>query len=230
MAITLLRFFIILSFFLGMQTALAQDSLYVDSLQQKNHLADKEFSPHTSLGLVSGLNFCRVNFDVNLPLETLQRPYIGLAMYHRSSERMGVKIQLGVSGKGWKEVYPSGGQYTLQSSYAELQFLTSIRVGKGKLHPCFDLGPYLAYLVSEKKSLDLPVSDGTHYTMALQNKLDFGLVGAAGLQYDVARFTAGFNAKVLQGLTSIFETDPDQNFAFSQNQVLQVSVFLLAKF
>ncbi len=180
-----------------------------------------------SIGVQGGSNFSKMDFTNNVLYNRTEINYThgfigGLVVQYLNEKHAGVQAEINYSQRGWIEMDTTAGnniKFKNQINYIELPILTHVNIGNGKLRGLFEIGPYIAYALSAKKSvsdLNSGSESSSDYTFNkdTDNRLDFGLMTGGGIQYRfpfgkfaaVARYTVGLGdidkAKVQQSEVS----------------------------
>lgn len=163
-------------------------------------IADASFAQFL-IGIQGGSNLAKMDFTDNPGYTFTKVNYNqgiigGIVVQYLNEKHVGIQAELNYTQKGWSENDTSGNKNSkLDSSinYLELPILTHVNIGGGNLRGLFNLGPYIAYAVSGKnseKDLNTGNEESTDYTFDsnTDNRLDFGLVIGAGMEY---RFSFG---------------------------------------
>ena len=96
--------------------------------------AQNKLEPKSYLGIIQGINFSRVDFEISeIEQEMLSGYRGGLVFSYFSESYAGIQIELNYTEKGWTGVLDSSEFYNGHINYIELPFLTSIRIGKSKI-------------------------------------------------------------------------------------------------
>ncbi len=180
-----------------------------------------------SVGIQGGSNFSKMDFTNNADYKLTEVNYIqgfvgGIVVQFLNEKHAGLQAEINYSQKGWIEmdtIAENNIRYKNQINYIELPILTHVNIGNGKIRGVFEIGPYIGYALSAKKSvsdLNSGIENSSDYTFNedTDNRLDFGLMTGGGLEYRlpfgkfdaVARYTVGLGdfdtAKVYQSEVS----------------------------
>jgi hypothetical protein len=197
-------------------------SLFLLSFQTVN--AQNQFRPKTYLGIIQGINFSRVDFDLSGIEQKLPTGYNGGLVFRYVSEPVaGIQIELNYTEKGWSLKLDTSAYYNGRLNYIELPFLTHITLGKNKTFFTFNFGPYGSYLVINniKSNIDYPVK--------IDNKFEFGYCASVGIGYHFPAGTFQIEGRYLNSLNNFFDKSLYPQFNASRNQVINISVTYLVK-
>ena len=186
--------------------------------------AQNEFKPKTYLGIIQGVNFSQVDFDITGIEQKFLSGYSGGLIFRYVSEPIaGIQIELNYTEKGWSGKIDTSAYYNGRLSYIEMPLLTHITLGKNKTYFTINFGPYGSYQIKDdiESSIDYPVE--------IDNKFEFGYCLAAGLGF---RFSIGLfqiEGRYLNSLTNFFNKSTNLQVNASRNQVINISFTYLIK-
>ena len=179
-------------------------------------LFSQKFDQEFALGAQSGFISSGMNF---LPaVEQSRRAGYngGVAARFISEKHFGVQAELNYSQRGWQ----SDSVLTSRTlHYVELPLLTHLYFGQRGVRFIVNLGPKVAYLLSEKSNRlqhELQTT-GRH-------KLDYGLCGGGGLEFRTRRLSYVVEGRYYFGLSDIFPNGKSDDFSRSAHRNLSVNV------
>jgi hypothetical protein len=177
--------------------------------------------PEMYLGVTGGATGSMVVFNPAVNQSYLQGYNAGIVFRYIAERNVGVQAELNYSQRGWKE---SSGLFCKQLNYIELPFMTHIYMGD-KNRFFINLGPKVAYLISEKNLIDNTVnSTEVQQITPIQNKFDYGLCLGFGLSFKINRNTLQLDTRAYYALSDIYSNSKKNYFGNSNN--LNVSLNL----
>jgi hypothetical protein len=203
------RVLIILSFIL----------LLLQSIKARN-----EFSPKTYLGIIQGVNFSRVDFDITGIEQEFLPGYSGGLIFRYVSEPVaGIQIELNYTEKGWSATFDTSAYYKGRLSYIEMPLLTHITLGKNKAFFTINFGPYGSYQIRNniRRNTDFPAEP--------DNKFEFGYCAGIGLGLRFSIGTFHIEGRYLNSLTNFFNKETNPQFGASRNQAINICLSYLIK-
>lgn len=145
----------------------------------------------------------------------------GLVFRYIAEKNVGMQVELNFSQRGWSE---SDGLYERQLNYIELPFMTHIYVGK-KNRVFLNLGPKIAYLISEKEITNNTTnSTATQHTTLIENPFDYGLCAGLGVLFNVRGNILQLDTRANFGLSDVFSNDKRDYFDTSNNVNVSVNL------
>lgn len=186
--------------------------------------AQNEFKPKTYLGIIQGVNFSRVDFDITGIEQEFIPGYCGGLIFRYVSEQIaGIQIELNYSEKGWSGKLDTSAYYKGRLSYIELPFLTHITLGRKKTFFTINFGPYASYQIIND------IESNIDYPLEIDKKFEFGYCGAIGLGFRFPIGTFQIEGRYLNSITNFFDTSTNPQFYASRNQAINVSLTYLVK-
>lgn len=189
-----------------------------------------------SIGIQGGSNFSKMDFTNNVLYNLTEVNYThgfigGLVVQYLNEKHAGVQAELNYSQRGWIEKDTTAGnniKFKNQINYFEFPILTHVNIGNGKIRGVFEIGPYIAYALSAKKSvsdLNSGSESSSDYTFNkdTDNRLDFGLMTGGGIQY---RFPFGKFAAVARYTVGLGDFDKAKVYQSEVSQYRIISVLL----
>ena len=186
--------------------------------------AQNKLEPKAYLGIIQGINFSRVDFEISeIEQEMLSGYRGGLVFSYFSESYAGIQIELNYTEKGWTGVLDSSEFYNGHINYIELPFLTSIRIGKSKIFCAINLGPYFSYQIMND------ISSNVEYPLETDNKFEFGFCGGIGPGFHSSIGTLILEGRYFNSLTNFFNTTTTTEFRASRTQSINISLTYLIK-
>lgn len=182
---------------------------------------DRLIQPEIYVGANFGVTESMVSFHPSVAQSFLQGYNGGLVFRYIAEKNVGMQAELNLSQRGWKE---SSGLYTRQLNYLELPFMTHIYIGK-KNRFFINLGPKIAYLISEKTIVDKTVnSTETQQTTAIENPFDYGLCGGIGILFNIKGSIFQLDSRAAYSFGDIYSNSKKDYFDNSHNVTLSVNL------
>ena len=217
---------------------------------QANSFAQEDsiFVPEHLIGFTGGINMVSVfsegpltytdragNYIVSSPY--LFRNIGGLSYKYISGKNVGLLAELTYNQKGgYNEfMFDKSGNVTdsilfnHQLDYAEIAFLTNVRLGKKHSKINLYLGPHAAYLLKQNL-IFLEDTYGKDYATGTNLKFEFGIDIGGGYSFHFNKGEIELRFLYNHDFTNIFDEKTVNNFSFNQNQVYSVSLSYYYKF
>lgn len=156
-----------------------------------------ELRNNFSIGVNAGVNFNTISFTPKIKQKTMMGYAGGITARYISEKYFamicGVQAELNYTQRGWEEyIEDSTDKYSRTMNYLEVPFLAHLAFGRNRGVQFFlNLGPQVAFLISESESYGSPWSNPENptqerpiaqYEKMADNKFDYGIVGGAGLE------------------------------------------------
>jgi len=201
---------------------LIQSFILSDTIGQEN-----KFIPISSFGIRQGANVSFVDFSPTVSTGILYGYNGGLVFRHVNEELFALQVELNFTQKGWIESLDTiPNTYNRKLSYIELPFLTQIFIGKRDVKYYLNLGPSVAYLISEKENMTIGNEQYVreYYNKAINNKFDFSVVGEIGIRYDskIGMFNMGI--RYYYTMTNLFKYNSENTYEISRNQTINIAL------
>ena len=197
---------------------------------------NKDFKTELYMGVSGGSTFTKVRFYPSI-LESYMQGYASGIMFRLISEpHIGFQAEVNFTQKGWKE--DSAG-YSRRLNYVSIPIMTHINIGKKAVRFILNLGPEVAFKISEKETFKDPATsqpDGpgyrTFFGKPTDNSLDLLFTVGLGMEYHMKR--GGAFALEGRGFYSLPNLFNPKNYVYtiSQGNGVQVKLtylFELAK-
>ena len=188
-----------------------------------------------SLGFRGGANATTMDFTNN-PEFRLQKPLRrlgfqgGLFLQYSNSPHVGLQGEFNFTQKGWAEATntTTNTQYQRLINYFEFVTLTHIFIGKGKFRFIINIGPYAAYALNATEwtkdmSSGIEVSNPYVFNDGDDNRLDYGLLAGAGVEYVFSFGTIHLEGRYSMGLGNISNIKTTAS-ELSQNRVISITI------
>lgn len=168
------------------------------STQQVAAQLDQE-RHNLALGFNGGVNLNSVSFQPTIEQASLMAPSFGFTMRYISERYFkmlcGIQAEINYSGRGWKEKPDeiTGDFYSRNLNYVEVPLLAHLAFGtdsytKGARF-FLNLGPSFGFLMNEKENMtsgfdanSQPTANKELYGKEIETKLEYGIVGGAGVE------------------------------------------------
>jgi hypothetical protein len=223
--ITIFLFFVVL----------LQSNLYA----QENE--ETKFVPEHLIGITGGMNMVSIFSEGPLSYKDAQNNDIvsslylfrkqgGLSYKYISGKNVGLLLDLLYNQKGGYNMFlydinnkrTDSILFNHQLDYAELAFLTDVRLGKkhGKIN--LYLGPHATYLLKQNIII-LEDTFGNEYISGTNKMFEFGIDIGGGYSFHFNKGEVELRFLYNHDFTNVFLEKTVNNFSFNQNQVYSLS-------
>ena len=194
----------------------------------------KDFKTELYFGAKGGSTFTKVRFYPNV-VESFQQGNSGGIMFRLISEpHIGFQVEVNYTQKGWKEDSIS---YQRRLNYVSVPVMTHISLGNKAFRFTINLGPEVAYLISEEEKYNsvttiLPGEPGyrTYLGKPIETKLDFLFTAGIGMEYHLKDGGAiALEGRAFYSLPNLFNPD-NYPYKVSQSNGAQVTLAYLFQF
>jgi hypothetical protein len=194
----------------------------------------KDFKTELYIGVKGGMSFSKVRFYPNV-IESFQQGNTGGVMFRLISEpHIGFQVEVNYTQKGWKE--DSIG-YLRRLNYISVPIMTHVNIGNKAFRFTINLGPEVAYMVSEEESFTPPrtvstVDAGyrTYFGKPTDTQLDFLFTAGIGMEYHMKGGGAfALEGRAFYSLPNLFNPD-NYPYKVSQSNGAQVTLAYLFQF
>lgn len=199
--------------------------------------AQEEFRPRFMAGVTGGVNLSNMIFQPKVEQRIRVGYDAGLVLRYDATEFAGIWLEVDFSNRGWleKPVEHPDLYYERTLRFVNVPVMTHIMIGKGPLKVTVDAGAHFGYLMSEHSKGNFPETAPSgvivkQHSMAVENKLAWGIGGGVGTEYHKERYVAGVRASYVYGLGEIYGNSRKDYFGKSSEQVVAVKLYLLYKF
>ena len=186
----------------------------------------QEFKPQLTLGGRVGATASFMIFSPNVGQGAIFAPNAGVVFRYVSEKYFGRQAEVNYDQKGWSEPLNN---YSRRLNYLEIPFLTHITFGRKMCKGFVNLGPNIAYMLSDKiYGNNLQGSSQPQQTLPVKNHFDYGI--CAGLGFEVQTKKAGIyqiEARYNYGLGDIFSSASSSPIRVSSNQNISLNFAVL---
>lgn len=162
---------------------------------------------------------------------------MGVAARYIEEEYFGLQAELLLSERGFADLYepnPDDWEFERKLLYLEMPVLAHVYFPIGKRNEVsLDLGPKIAYFLSDRSSSNLPsdyntmVSVYKHHELAIARKFDYGLQIGLGYEFKInQKLSAQLSGSFYFGLGNLWPDSKADDFEESKNNSIQVSFAL----
>lgn len=191
---------------------------FIAGTQVLNAQRDSSDYRRLQLGIVGGLMYHQVDFTPNVTVESVIGNQYGIALRYFNKQLVGFQAELTYSEAGWQELPDPEDDtriYERLTKYAELQLLTQFSIGRGRVQPLIQAGPYVSVPLAESETLPTDYDpstqpDNTYYGRELPFRLGYGLRAGLGLNVELGRLTLQLEGRYLQGFSSLINAGDSQ--------------------
>ena len=187
----------------------------------------KDFKTEIYIGAKGGMTFSKVRFYPNV-IESFQQANSGGIMFRLISEpHIGFQVEVNYTQKGWKE--DSIG-YSRLLNYISVPVMTHINFGNKAFRFTINLGPEVAYMISEEEKFKLQVPTATddpnyrkYFNKPTDTQLDFLFTAGIGMEYHLkGGSTFALEGRAFYSLPNLFNPD-NYPYKVSQSNGAQVT-------
>lgn len=205
--------------------------------------AETHYKAHVSVGAHGGMALSRVSFSPSVPQRWASGATAGVSVRYAEEKLVGIVAELNLTQRGWSENYDvnevkSPLRYTRTASYLALPVMTHINFGSSRCRAFFNLGPEIAYMLSQSTSANYDYTNPTaaagwpdrermtqQLTMPIHNRFDYGICAGAGVEYWVApRHSIYLEGRFYYGLGNIYPAAKADVFSASRNMTIAVTL------
>lgn len=200
-----------------------------------------EYRNNWAIGINGGMNLNKVTFESKIKQNYLKGIVGGVTARYISEKYFapvfGIQAELNFSQRGWDEkIEDNSNTYSRIMNYLEIPFLAHIAIGKESRGVCvfFNLGPQIAYLISEKENFSADWDPSTRpkgvnyqYGKAAENKFDYGIVGGGGIELKTAAGNFLLEGRYYFGLSDIYNNSKKDPFSRSAHTTISVRLSYL---
>lgn len=182
------------------------------SLNAQTRLRD----PKIYIGSSHGITASMVHSSPSIKQGSLLLGYNGgIGFRYIADKNVGIQLELNFSQRGWEE---KDNIYSRRLNYVELPFMTHIYMGKNKARFIVNLGPKIAYFISDNV-LENNVGNSTDYQYLnpIENKFEYGFVFGLGSEFQFSKQLFVLEARAAYTLSDIFSNSKADYFGFSRN-------------
>lgn len=169
----------------------------------------KDFQTELYFGAKGGMTFSKVRFYPNVVSQFEQGNTGGIMFRLISEPHIGFQIEVNYTQKGWKE--DSIG-YARKLNYVSIPIMTHINMGNKALRYTLNLGPEVAFMISEEEKFQYPPavspSDPAYRTYIgklTDTQVDFLFTAGLGMEYHMKNGSAfSLEGRAFYSLPNLF--------------------------
>lgn len=202
-------------------------------VQTVDVLAQRNYRPEIAIGGNASLNLSQVNLQPKVKQAMLLGPKAGITFRYIEEKHFGFQLELNYSQQGWDELFEDEPySYTRTFNYIELPFLTHIFFGNRKVRGFVNLGPRIAYFISDKYNANFDIHnppeiaagnyETAQYTSEVAHKFDYGICGGAGFELRIGKGSYIIEGRYYYGLADFFKNRKRDHFTASSHRVISV--------
>lgn len=201
--------------------------------------AQRYYEPHFSVGVKGGATLSNVAFSPDIEQSMLQGLVMGVTARYTEERFFGLIAELNIEQRGWKEVFDETSfDYSRRLTYIQLPLLTHIYFGSDKFKGFVNLGPSVAYMISEKTDANFDYTNPSavegfpienrhvnQMSMPVKNKFDYGILAGAGIELIIKKkHSIVLEGRYYYGLGNIFASNKKDEFSASRGTSIQISL------
>lgn len=191
-----------------------------------------------AVGINGGLNYNTVSFQPSIKQNSLMGINAGFTARYIGEKYFsmicGVQVELNYSQRGWDERIEDGtdNTYTHTMNYVEVPFLAHLAFGKERGGQFFlNLGPQMGYMISDKiekgGNWNPENRVNEQYTLKIENKFDYGIVAAAGVEVRTKAGNFLVEGRYYYGLADFYKSTKKDYFSRSAHTTLTAKITYL---
>lgn len=213
----------------------------------------QDFKPYWNIGVGFGPTFGSVDFARSnastgnaIPSKMMLQYAGGVSVRYMTEKHLGFIAELNMSQQGWEQDFKDeslknlGLVHNRKLTYIELPFLTHIYFGN-RVRFVVNLGPKIAYMMSEKEELndalanylasgEAPANMVTHqYYNSVERKFDYGILGGIGMEFQTKIGNFMLEGRYYFGLADIYKNSKSDYFSRSANRVISAKLTYYVK-
>lgn len=189
------------------------------------------------LGVVGGANLSEYTFHPRVSQRFTGSYTMGVAARYIEETTFGLQAELLLTERGIADLYepnPEDWKFERKLLYVELPVLAHIyfKMG-GRNEVSVDLGPKLAYYLSDRTNSNLPDDYGDygyvylHHELPVAKKFDYGIQGGLGYEFKVnEQYSAQIAGRYYFGLGNLWPDSKADHFEQASNQSVQIVLTL----
>lgn len=189
------------------------------------------------LGVVGGANLSEYTFHPRVSQRFTGSYTMGVAARYIEETTFGLQAELLLTERGIADLYepnPEDWKFERKLLYMELPVLAHIyfKMG-GRNEVSVDLGPKLAYYLSDRTNSNLPDDYGDygyvylHHELPVAKKFDYGIQGGLGYEFKVnEQYSAQIAGRYYFGLGNLWPDSKADHFEQASNQSVQIILTL----
>ena len=193
---------------------------------------NETFKHQFMVGVGAGPVFSQIDFVPRIPQTMHQGISGGLSLKYISEKHLGILTELNFTQRGWTEDFTDlipEHSYSRTLNYLELPIMTHIYFGD-KVRFIVNIGPQVSYMLGEKSTMNDALSDYIDGVLAedpdfpigiqyqpIDNRVDYGLVGGMGIEFNTAIGSFDLEGRYYFGLGDSFDNTRSSASNFSRS-------------
>ncbi len=193
------------------------------------------------LGFIGGANLSEYTFQPKVSQRFTGSYMMGVAARYIEEEYFGLQAELTLTERGMADFFdPNPEEWVFERKllYLELPVMAHVYFKLGKHNEvALDLGPKLAYYLSDKVNSNLPENYGIsgatlgnvylHHELPIEKKFDYGLQFGLGYEYKInSKLSAQLTGRYYFGLGNLWPDSKSDHFEKSVNSSVQICLAL----
>lgn len=202
-------------------------------------MAQTHYKPHIFIGGKAGVSLARLDMSPHVPQSWLVASNGALTFRYTEEKLFGLVAELGWAQRGWKENFEESPlRYERSLTYINLPVMTQIIFGAPRIKCFVNLGPQIAFLISEKIKSNFDYLNLGNVTdwperqrqtaqlgMKIHSKFDYGICGGVGGEFYITpRNSLTVEARYYFGLGNIFSAKKSDVFSASRCTGIEISI------
>ncbi len=191
------------------------------------------------LGVVGGANLSEYTFHPTITQRFTGSYTMGVAARYIEEEYFGLQMELLLTERGYADLWepnPEEWLFERKLLYVELPVMAHVYFNLGKRNQvAIDLGPKLAWFLSDRTNSNLPENYGQsgtsygnqtlHHELPIEKKFDYGLQFGLGYEFNInQRLSAQLTGRYYFGLGNLWPDSKADHFEQSSNGSIQISL------
>lgn len=204
--------------------------------------AQREYSPHFSVGAKAGATLSRMSFSPEVHQKMTQGLTMGVCARYTEEKYFGLIAEVNFTQRGWAEDFARDEapefSYTRTLNYVSIPLLTHIYFGSNKVRGFFNLGPEVSFMLSNSVSANFdyynyknipgfPQGYRTNEQLSMEpdRKFDYGIAGGAGVEFIIkGKHSFQLEGRYYFGLGNIYKDSKRDFFAASRNGSIDITL------
>ena len=197
------------------------------------------YESNIAIGGKSGITLSKLNFNPSVPQTMLLGAMAGVTFRYMEECHFGIIAELNVEQRGWKEKFEGSAlRYSRRFTYLQLPVLTHIYFGNSKFHGFFNLGPEIAFMISQSTSSNFDYQNWEtvadefvigrntdQFTIPVEYKFDYGITAGAGMELIMGgKHSVVLEGRFYYGLHDVFSHDAAASFSASSGMSILVTL------
>lgn len=211
----------------GIIIVLLSLSLVVVSVQGQNG-----YKQEFAVGGSFAANFSTVYFRPKVPQKQHLAFYGGATARWITENHLGLVAEINYARQGWQEDFSeyeeNNYRYGRTLNYIEIPFLTHIYFGGERARFFVNIGPKIAFLLSENTDQNLngeaPHQVNEQHDMKVEGKVDWGLGGGPGFELRTGIGSFLVEGRYYYGLGNLYGSMKEDRFAISAPHVITAKI------